>query len=145
MKKQLLGAGLLLSSCLFMVGCAQGTNAKSIKSKLESAKYTVTITEASDYAATSGKVMFEGTTPEGFTEYVTASKINDSTKNVEQLLFAWVFDSIDHASAWSDKAFTKMTYIDTSNYESLTFKTGCHNNVVYYGTEQAVKDANLTL
>ena len=124
-----------LSACSFF-GASE--SAAKYREKLEAADYKVTYMTASEYEESQMGETFPTTV--GFEEYIGSYKVtNDGQPG--SYLYVWFFDSIDHASTFSDLYSTHLLDLKTS--DGAKFTTGTKNNAVWCGTNDAAKVVGL--
>ena len=117
---------LLMASTLVLGSCQAKVDPNGVKTKLADLKYSVSLYAASDAP--------KELPLEGFEHYLTATKVSNADGAI--MLNAYFFVDIETANKMWDAAASKLV--------SETLKTGVHNNVVFVGHEQAVKDAGFS-
>lgn len=108
-----------LTSCSFF-----GLSCDQARTNLEEAGYNVTVIDGMDFDYESCPVYSATIIGSEIDKYLVAEKGDD-------VIYMWFFYFLDDAS----DEYTFMSH--------KTFKSGQNNNVVYFGTKQAIKDSKI--
>ncbi|MBP5217206.1 MAG: hypothetical protein J6038_05180 [Bacilli bacterium] len=130
-----LAAALTLAGC----GLSQSISPATTKSDLEAAGYKVSLKTEAEYQADPTALVVSAKASDGFQNYLTAT-------TAENFLFAWYFDTIDHAGTWYEAHIADFANIKLVGFgEDVQTASGTHNNVAYYGTAAAKDTAKFKI